>query len=70
MPIYGGSNGDHKSKFSEKVAIIKDYQYDGDKNGAQWRLVIRPYLISRAPVMAVLLQNIENNEDQPALVQD
>ena len=42
-----GSQEDHRSRFSEKVAVMATYQYDGDKGGAPWRLMIRQYLISR-----------------------
>ena len=37
-----------KSVFSEKVAMTPENRYDGEHKGAQWRLNVRPYLISRA----------------------
>ena len=57
---------DLHSKFSEKVAIMATYQYDGEKGGAQWRRMIKQYLISRAPEMERLLQDVESREDSSA----
>ena len=53
-------------RFSEKVAALPQYQYDGVKGGAAWRLTVSQYLISRAPDMMVLLKSVEANEDAPA----
>ena len=43
------NHDDHRNNFSEKVAVLKEYMHDGEHKGAQWRLIVRPYLISRAP---------------------
>lgn len=61
---------EHKNQFSEKVAILKDYQYDGEQKGAQWRLTVKPYLISRAPSIEHILTFIEAHEDSPSTVKD
>ena len=46
---------------------MNQYQWDGDiKTGAQWRLTVRPYLISRAPGMATILKRVEEQEDAGA----
>ena len=59
-----------KSAFSEKVAMAPENRYDGERKGAQWRLNVRPYLISRAPNIARVLHYVEEHEDQSALVED
>ena len=51
-----------------KVATMPQYQYDGEKNGAQWRLIVKPYFISKAPEIAGILRSIEDHEDQSATV--
>ena len=57
------------AKFSEKVALLPQYQFDGDnKKGGAWRGVVRPYLASRAPEMETLLLNVEASEDEKASV--
>ena len=65
-----GSQEDHRSRFSEKVAVMATYQYDGDKGGAQWRLMIRQYLISRAPEMEIILQAVDSQEDRSAMTKE
>ena len=65
-----GSQEDHRSRFSEKVAVMAAYQYDGDKGGAQWRLMIRQYLISRAPEMEIILQAVDAQEDRSAMAKE
>ena len=47
---------------------MRQYQYDGEKNGAQWRLIVKPYFISKAPEIACILKSIEDHEDQSATV--
>ena len=61
---------EHRSPFTEKVAVMKEYQFDGDRNGASWRMNIRIYLISKAPEIAALLNTVEDNEDMRATVAD
>ena len=65
-----GSQEDHRSRFSEKVAVMAAYQYDGDKGGAPWRLMIRQYLISRAPEMEIILQAVDAQEDRSAMTKE
>ena len=65
---YEGVN--KKSAFSEKVAMAPENRYDGERKGAQWRLNVRPYLISRAPSIAHVLHYVEEHEDQSGLVDD
>ena len=60
--------GDKKHRFSEKVVILKNYMYDGEHNGGQWRLVVRPYLISQAPEIEAILKFVESNDDTMASV--
>ena len=57
----GGSAG--KTLFSEKVALTKDVQYDGVKNGPGWKLTTSNYFISKAPDLEHILQLIETQED-------
>ena len=52
-----------KRPFSEKVAMVKENQHDGENRGIQWRPIIRPYLISRAPESCCLLDCVEENQD-------
>jgi len=59
-----------KSVFSEKVAMSPENGYDGEHKGAQWRLNGRPYLISRAPSIAHVLQYVLEHEDQSALIEN
>ena len=54
---WGGSAG--KTLFSEKVALTKDVQYDGVKNGPAWKLTTSNYFISKAPDLEHILQLIE-----------
>ena len=63
-------SGDHKDRFSEKVAILRDYTYDGEHKGAQWRLFVKPYLISRAPEIEEILKYVEAHDDVPMMVRD
>ena len=67
-PATAQPSSDRKNKFSEKVAILKDYMYDGERNGGQWRLVVRPYLIFRAPGIETILNFVESNDDIMASV--
>jgi len=60
----------NKSVFSEKVAMAPENSYDGERKDAQWRLNVRPYLISRAPSIAHVLQYVKEHEDQSALIED
>jgi hypothetical protein len=64
----GSNSGERRCRFSEKVATMPQYQYDGEKNGAQWRLILKPYFISKAPEIAGILKSIEDHEDQSATV--
>ena len=65
-----GDHREHCNPFTEKVAVMKEYQFDGDRNGAQWRMSIRIYLISKAPEIAAVLKTVEDNEDARATVSD
>ena len=42
---------------------MKDYMYDGERNGGQWRLIVKPYLISRAPEIEAILNFVESHDD-------
>ena len=54
----------YHAKFSERVALLPQYQFDGDnKKGGAWRGVVRPYLVSRAPEMEALPLSVETSED-------
>ena len=44
------------------------YQYDGEKNGAQWRLIVKFDFIPKALEIAGILGSIEDHEDQSATV--
>ena len=48
QPFMGSNSGERRCRFSEKVATMPQYQYDGEKNGAQWRLIVKPYFMSKA----------------------
>ena len=66
-----GAQSDDRSQgrlFSEKVALTKENQYDGNKNGAAWRTTTSNYFISRVPEIDVIFKLIEENEDVPATV--
>ena len=54
---------DNRSPFTEKVATMKEYQYDGGSGGAKWRETIKPYLISKAPEIELVLRSVELHED-------
>jgi len=59
-----------KGIFSDKIATAKENTFDGEHRGAAWRLNVRPYLISKAPVIEQILDYIEEREDQAAAVDD
>ena len=61
---------EHRSKFSEKVATMEKFQYDGEKGGAGWRHTMRNYFISKAPEIELILEIAESSEDAPAKVDD
>lgn len=61
---------DSKNGFSDKIALTKEYQYDGDKSGEQWRMVVRFYLVPRTPEMEHILRTVEGREDSTTRVQD
>ena len=63
----GGTAG--RTLFSEKVALTKDVQYDGVKNGPGWKLTTSNYFISKAPDLEHILQLIETQEDVPVSTQ-
>ena len=65
-----GFHEDQRSKFSEKVAVMSSYQYDGEKGGAQWRLMMKHYLIGKAPEMELILRDVDAHEDTSAMIQD
>ena len=67
---FSGDHREHRSPFAEKVAVMKEYQFDGDRNGAHWRMSIRIYLISKALEIAAVLKTVEDNEDARAMVTD
>ena len=50
--------------------MLKDYQYNGETNGAHWRLAVRPYLISKVPEIAEILDYVEKHEDTEMLIKD
>mgnify|MGYP003328744203 FL=1 len=50
--------------------MAPENRYDGEHKGAQWKSNVQPYLISRAPVIAHILQYVEEHEDQSALIED
>ena len=54
--------------FSEKVALTKENQYDGIKNGAAWRVTTGNCFASRIPEVDIVLRLVEDNEDVPAVV--
>ena len=49
---------------------MKDYQYNGETKGAAWRLAIRPYLISKSPEIAEILDYVERHEDNEMLIKN
>ena len=57
-PLNGMSN------FSEKVATLAGYQYDGVSKGAQWRLLTRHHLVSKEPILDVIFKHVEAHEGQ------
>ena len=51
------------------MALTKDVQYDGVKNGPAWKLTTSNYFISNAPDLEHILQLIESQEDIPVPMQ-
>jgi hypothetical protein len=62
--------GDSRSPFTEKVATMKEYQFDGGNGGARWRETIKHYLVSKAPEIDIVLRSVESHEDASARVAD
>ena len=56
--------------FTEKVATMKEYQFDGGSGGAKWRETIKMYLISKAPEIEIILKSVEAHEDVQATTAD
>ena len=45
---------------------MKEYQFDGERDGARWRSHVRAYLLSKEPQIDIIFQSIEGKEDEPA----
>ena len=37
---------EHKTRCSEKVAIMKEYRYDGERCGSQWRMCLKFWTVT------------------------
>ena len=62
---------DKRSTFSENVSLLKDHHFlRGSNQGGKWRLIIRPYLVSKVPEIDEILKLVEANDDVPGLVRN
>ena len=50
-------------KFSEKVATLPSYQYDGRQGGFNWHKKVKNYLISQSPEIELILREVEASDD-------
>ncbi len=56
--------------FDDKVALSKEYSFDGTTGGDRWRVKLRGYWISRCPALMPMLDWAEKQEATPVYVQE
>ncbi len=56
--------------FDDKVALSKEYSFDGTTGGDRWRVKLRGYWISRCPALMPMLDWAEKREASPVHVGD
>ena len=69
-PGAGNSSPVTAFKPSEKVALNKDHQFDGVKDGGKWLSFTKNHFIGKAYELEPLLKMIEDYVEFPALVAD